>query len=69
MNARPDRDGYLRREMLALAADWPTSPHAIPEPTQAEKERFVEAFIRTSRPFYARQAEAAAIEAQGELAL
>lgn len=69
MSARPDRDGYLRREMLAIAADWPTSPYAIPEPPQAEKERFVEAFIRTSRPFYERAAEVEFRAGQGELAL
>jgi hypothetical protein len=53
MSARPDRDGYIRRTMLALAADWPTTPHAIPEPSEAEKIAFVEAFIRMSRPAFA----------------
>jgi hypothetical protein len=69
MKARPDRDDYLRREMLKLSANWPTGPGAIPEPTQAEKERFVEAFIRTSRPFYERFPPAPPPGTQGTLAL
>lgn len=47
---RTKHEAMLRREMMALLADWPTGQFIIPEPSQAEKIEFCEAFIAMSRP-------------------
>lgn len=47
---RAKHEAMLRREMMRALANWPTSPYAIPEPSQEEKVAFCEAFVAMSRP-------------------
>jgi len=47
---RSKHEAMLRRELMRLLADWPSGEHVMPEPTQAQKIEFCEAFIESSKP-------------------